>query len=128
MQLELISILNMLLIFNIHHMSLLCIAKHECVVVLLIACEHVRRCLASRMNKFKTVQTGCQEYTPSLLYLSEVVKVVFVVNPSILGSQAVGFVSDVLHIETHTVVELAFEELGRKSREKEKVREAAMEP
>lgn len=51
----------------------------------------------------------------SLFYLSKVVKVVFVVNPSIVGSQTVGFVSDVLHIETHTVVEFAFEELGREN-------------
>lgn len=58
------------------------------------------------------MQTGCQRCIfCSLLYLSKVVKVVFVVNPSIAGSQAVRFVSDVLHIETHTVVELAFEEL-----------------
>lgn len=53
-------------------------------------------------------------YFFSLSYLSKVVKVVFVMNPSILGSQAVGFVGNVLHIQTHTVVELAFEELGRK--------------
>lgn len=36
-------------------------------------------------------------------------------NPSIVGSQAVGLVSDILHIETHTVVELPFKELGRKN-------------
>ena len=48
------------------------------------------------------------------MYLSKVVKVVFVVNPSIVGSQAVGFVGDVLHVETHAVVELPFEELGGK--------------
>lgn len=47
------------------------------------------------------------------MYLTEVVKVVFVMNPSIFGSQAVGFVGNVLHIQTHTVVELAFEELRR---------------
>lgn len=54
-------------------------------------------------------------YFLSLLYLSKVVKVVFVMNPSILGSQTVGFVGNVLHIQAHTVVELAFEELGRKA-------------
>lgn len=35
-------------------------------------------------------------------------------NPSIVGSQAFGLVSDILHIETHTVVELSFKELGSK--------------
>lgn len=58
----------------------------------------------------------------SFLYLSKVVKVVFVVNPSIVGSQTVGFVSDVLHIETHTVVELAFEELRKKTHTERKMR------
>lgn len=47
----------------------------------------------------------------SISYLSKVVKVVFVVNPSIVGSQAVRFIGDILHIETHTVVELSFEKL-----------------
>ncbi len=49
------------------------------------------------------------------MYLSKVVKVVFVMNPSIVGSQAVRFIRDVLHIKTHTVVELSFEELVRKT-------------
>lgn len=61
-------------------------------------------------------------YIFSFLYLSKVVKVVFVVNPSIVGSKTVGFVSDVLHIETHTVVEFAFEELGRKTQTERKMR------
>ena len=58
----------------------------------------------------------------SLLYLSEVVKVVFVVNPSIVGSQTVGLVGDVLDVETHTVEELPFEELGRKTHSERDVR------
>lgn len=53
---------------------------------------------------------------PCWLYLSQVVEVVLVVNPSIVGGQTVGFVGDVLHVQTHAVVELAFEELGRKER------------
>lgn len=48
-------------------------------------------------------------------YLSKVVKVVFVVNPSVVSSKAVGFISDVLHIETNTIIELSFEELRRKT-------------
>ena len=51
----------------------------------------------------------------STLYLSKVVEVVFVVNPSIVGGETVGFVGDVLHVETHAVVELAFEELEGKT-------------
>lgn len=50
-----------------------------------------------------------------LLYLSKVVKVVFVVNPAIVGSQTVGLVSDVLHVKTHTVVKLSFKELGKQT-------------
>lgn len=72
------------------------------------------------MNMFITIWAGC---ILSLLYLSKVVKVVFVVNPSIVGSQTVGFVSDVLHVETHTVVELSFEELGRKTHTKREMRD-----
>lgn len=68
---------------------------------------------ASRINIF--YKKSRQDIFFSLSYLSEVVKVVFVVNPSIVGCQTVGFVGDVLHIETHTVEELSFEELGRKN-------------
>lgn len=50
-----------------------------------------------------------------LSYLSQVVKVVFVVNPSAVGGQAVRLVGDVLHVEAHAVVELAFEELRRQT-------------
>lgn len=46
-----------------------------------------------------------------LSHLSEVIEVVFVMNPSVIGSQAIGLVGDVLHIEAHTVVKLPFEEL-----------------
>lgn len=55
-----------------------------------------------------------QPFFPSL-YLSKVVKVVFVVDPSIVDSQTVRFISDVLHIQTHTIIELSFEELERKT-------------
>lgn len=58
-----------------------------------------------------------------LSHLSEVVEVVFVMNPSVIGSQTVGLVGDVLHVETHAVVKLPFEELRRQThtarREKE---------
>lgn len=57
-----------------------------------------------RRNRLRTLYIS--------VYLSKVVKVVFVVNPSIVGSQTVGLVRDVLHVEAHTVVELPFEELG----------------
>lgn len=50
-----------------------------------------------------------------LSYLSQVVKVVFVVDPSVVGGQAVGLVGDVLHVEAHAVVKLAFEELRRQT-------------
>lgn len=45
------------------------------------------------------------------MYLTEVVKVIFVMHPSVVGSQAVGLVGDVLHVEAGAVVELAFEQL-----------------
>lgn len=50
-----------------------------------------------------------------LSHLSEVVEVVFVMNPSVIGSQTVGLVGDVLHVEAHAVVKLPFEELRRQT-------------
>ena len=48
-----------------------------------------------------------------LSYLSKVVKIVFVVDPSVIGGQAVGFVGDVLHVQPHAVVELPFKKLQK---------------
>ncbi len=46
-------------------------------------------------------------------HLPQVVKVVLVMNPAVIGRETVGFIGDVLHIQTHTVKELPFEELLR---------------
>lgn len=43
--------------------------------------------------------------------LSQVVKVVLVVDPSVAGGQAVGPVGDVLHVQAHAVIKLSLEEL-----------------
>ncbi len=44
-------------------------------------------------------------------HLPQVVKVVLVMNPAVIGRETVWFIGDVLHIQTHTVIELPFEEL-----------------
>lgn len=58
-----------------------------------------------------------------LLYLSKVVKIVFVVNPAIVGSQTVRLVGDVLHIKTHAVVKLSFKKLGKQTHKEMDMRE-----
>ena len=44
-------------------------------------------------------------------HLPQVVKVVLVMNPFVFRQETVGLIGDVLHIQTHTVIKLPFEEL-----------------
>ena len=48
----------------------------------------------------------------SRAHLAQVVEVVLVMDPAVIGGHAVGTVGDVASVHTETVVELALEELG----------------
>lgn len=45
-------------------------------------------------------------------HLAQIVEVVLMMDPAVVGSHAVGAVGDVAGVYTQTVVELALEELG----------------
>lgn len=53
----------------------------------------------------------CDPCDPRRAHLAQVIKVVFVMHPAVVGSHAVRSVGDVSGIHSQTVIELAFEKL-----------------
>lgn len=54
-------------------------------------------------------------------HLAQIVKVVLVMNPLVIGKQTVGLVGDVSDIQTQAVEELSFEKLWRWNRRTDRV-------